>query len=268
MDSKRGRSPFVAKLSHFAPLSDEDVRVLDGLCRNEERLQAGAEIAAEGDVPFSFFVLMRGMAYRYRLLPEGRRQILTFLIPGDFFDLDFFLLNEMDHSVRTIVPSGLAAIDRDIVIDVILRRPRIGAALWWSAMQENAMMRERVVTLGRRNARSKLAYILCEFVWRLRAVGMAEDDEIRLPLTQADLADTLGLTAVHVNRILQGFRRDQLITLEQRRLTLRNFEMLKTISGLTPNYLHLDNTPIKVLRYFDNLEADRPRFASARSEQF
>jgi CRP-like cAMP-binding protein len=258
-DDRRTQNPLVAKLSQFAPLSDRDVGVLDALCQREERFRAGANIAVEGEAPRSAFVVTRGIAYRYRLLPDGRRQILTFLIPGDFFDLHVFLIEKMDHSVGAMGPTRIAAIDRDTVIDFITNHPRIGAALWWSAMQEDAMLRERIVAIGRRSARGRLAYLLCELVWRQRAIGMAEDHAIRLPLTQTDLADTLGLTSVHVNRVLQGFRRDQLITLEQRRLTLLNVEKLQVMSGLTQNYLQFGSTPSEVMRYFNNLERDRDR---------
>lgn len=140
-------------------------------CRKEERFGGGVDIIAEGAAPRSTFVLTKGMACRYRLLPDGRRQILTFLIPGDFYDLHAFLLATVDHSVATIVPTRLAAIERDTVLDIIARNPRIGAALWWSAMQEAAMLRERVVALGRRNAHGRVAYILCELVWRHIAIG-------------------------------------------------------------------------------------------------
>src|ERR1700730_18205632 len=256
-DDRRTPNPLVAKLAQFARLSDKDVGVLEALCQREERFRAGANIAVEGEAPRSAFVVTRGIACRYRLMPDGRRQILTILIPGDSFDLYGFLLKATDHSVATIGPTRIAAIDREAVMDVVLNHPRIGAALWWSAMQEQAMLRERIVALGRRSARGRLAYFLCELVWRQRAAGMAEDHTIRLPFTQTDLADTLGLTSVHTTRVLQGFRRDGLITLERQRLILRDIERLQAISGLTPDYLKLSSTPPEVLRYFDDLERDR-----------
>ena len=253
----RAGNPLVAKLMQFAPLSDGDVVVLEEMCRREERFQPGTNIVVEGETPRAAFVVTRGLAHRYRLMPDGRRQILTILIPGDFCDLHGFLLKAMDHSVATSGPTRIAAIDRETVMKLVLNHPRIGAALWWSAMQEQAMLRERIVALGRRSARGRLAYFLCELVWRQRAVGMAEDHAIRLPFTQTDLADTLGLTSVHTNRVLQGFRRDELITLERQRLILRDIERLQAISGLTPDYLKLSSTPPEVLRYFDDLERDR-----------
>ena len=127
------------------------------------------------------------------------------------------------------------------------------------------MLRERIVALGRRSARGRVAYLLCELVWRQRAIGIAEGHAIRVPFTQTDLADMLGLTSVHMNRVLQGFRRDELITLEHRRLTLHDLERLQAISGLTKDYLQFNSTPSEVLRYFDGLERDRPELGPPES---
>ena len=252
-----GRGPLVTKLSRFVPLSDEDVRVLGALCLNEERFEADTDIVRQGDVPRSAFVLTRGMAFRYRLMPDGKRQILTFMIPGDIFGLHAFLLRAMDHSMGTLVPTRLANISRATVFDLFEHHPRIGAALWWSALQQDAINRERIVALGRRSARGRVAYLVCELVWRQKAVGLAEDHAIRLPLTQAELADTLGLTAVHVNRILQGFRRDNLIALAQHRLTLLDVEELQKIAGFNQDYLHLGGATMEVRSYIDTLERNR-----------
>ena len=256
-DIRCARSPLLAKLSHLTPLSDEDGRILDALCLNEERFAANIDIVHEGDVPRSAFVLTHGMAFRYRLMPDGKRQILTFMIPGDIFGLHAFLLKAMDHSIGTLVPTRVAMISRDTVFDLFDNHPRIGAALWWSALQEEAINRERIVALGRRSSRGRVAYLLCELVWRQRAVGLAEDYAIRLPLTQVELADTLGLTSVHVNRILQRFRRDNLIALAHHRLTLLDVERLQTIAGFNQDYLHLGGAPTEVRRYLDMLERNR-----------
>ena len=249
-----GSSPLVAKLSHFMPFSDEDVRVLDALCLNEERFEVDTDIVVQDDVPRSAFVLTRGMACRYRLLPDGKRQILTFMIPGDFFGLHAFLLKAMDHSIATLMPTRLATISRDTVFALFEHHPRIGAALWWSALQEEAINRERIVALGRRSGRGRVAYLLCELVWRQRAVGLGEDHAIQLPLTQVEFADTLGLTSVHINRILRVFRRDNLIMLARRRLTLINVERLQEIAGFNQDYLHLGGAPTEARSYIDMLE--------------
>src|ERR1700745_2937411 len=123
-DNGRARNPLVAKLSQFAQVSDPDVRLLKTLCSPEECFRAGANIVAEGETPRSAFVLTREMACRFRLMPDGRRQILTILIPGDFFDLHGFLLNAMDHSVLAIGPTRIAAIGRETGIGIIAHHPR------------------------------------------------------------------------------------------------------------------------------------------------
>jgi CRP-like cAMP-binding protein len=147
-----------------------------------------------------------------------------------------------------MVPSRLATIERGKVFEIVEHHPRIGAALWWSAMQEAAMLRERIVMLGRRNARARVAYFLCELLWRHRAIRLTEDQTLRLPLTQADIADALGLTAVHVNRVLQKLRRDGLITLAHRRLTLHHVDRLQSLAQLNQDYLHLKGVPAAVER--------------------
>jgi CRP-like cAMP-binding protein len=191
-DGRRGHNALVAKLSGFAPLSDSDVDVLEALCSKEKRVNAGVNLVGEGSTPRHGFVITRGLACRYRLMADGRRQILTLLIPGDFYDLHAFLLNVADHSVVTMAPTWLAKIEQDTVSEIVRHHPRIGAALWWSAMQEAALLRERIVALGRRNARARIAYLFCEVLWRHRAIGLSEDQSLQLPLTQADIADNPG----------------------------------------------------------------------------
>ncbi len=126
----------VAKLSRFAVLSDADIAILHALCVKQQRFGAGVNLLKEGDPPRSAFVITRGLAYRYRDLEDGRRQILTFLMPGDFFDLHAFLINVMDHSVATMTPTRLATIDRGAVAGIIARNPRIGAAYGGAACRK------------------------------------------------------------------------------------------------------------------------------------
>lgn len=257
-----GRSALAAKLSHFTALSEAEVRVLDGLCAAEEPFAARVDLAVEGEAPPAAFVLTQGMACRYRILPDGRRQILGFLIPGDFFDPFVFLLKVMDHSVATLMPSRLARLERGKVIAVFARRPRLAAAFWWSALQDEAIQRERIVALGRRDARGRVAYLLCELVWRQIAIGASGDSAIRLPLTQVELGDALGLTPVHINRVLQEFRKAGLIMLERRRLRLHDMATLRLIAGCTEAYLHLGGAPDEIVRYINVLERRRDRAAA------
>lgn len=252
-------NPLTRKLLHFAPLSVADRQVLDKLAAPEELFPADVDIITEGMVPRSVFLLKQGMAMRYRNLPDGGRQIMTFLIPGDLCDMHVFLVKEMDHSIGTITPVRVAPISRESIMGLFGARPRISAALWWSSMQEEAMLRERIVSLGRRDARGRIAYLMCELLWRHAAVGLTSGsgEAFELPLTQTELGDTLGLTPVHVNRILKEFREQGLIAMRQRTLALMDVEKLQIIAGFNKNYLHLGGTAPEVVRYFDKLEKDR-----------
>ena len=261
-DSAGSHNPLVRKLSHFTPLSASDQAILDGLMARDERFAADVDIVVEGMVPRSAFVIKEGMAIRYRLLPDGGRQIMTFLIPGDFCDVHVFLLKAMDHSIATLTPVRAAPISRDRIMETFASRPRISAALWWSSMQEEAMLRERIVSLGRRDARGRIAYLLCELLWRHKAVGLTTDHtSFHLPLTQTEIGDTLGLTPVHVNRVMMEFRRHGLIAVEQRMLRVLDTQRLQAMAEFNESYLNLGGASDEVARYFDRLErqANTPR---------
>ncbi len=260
-DGASSRNPLVRKLSHFAPLSASDCRTLDDLASVEEHIAADVDIIAEGMAPRSVFVILEGMAVRYRGLPDGGRQIMTFLIPGDLCDMHVFLAKAMDHSIGTITPVRIAAISRERMMDVFTLRPRISAALWWSSMQEEAMLRERIVSLGRRDARGRIAYLLCELLWRHAAIGMTSNGSFLLPLTQTELGDTLGLTPVHVNRILKEFRSYRLIAMEHRMINLLDVPGLQKVADFTGDYLQLGGVSDEVARYFNDRESSQRRHA-------
>ena len=256
-------NPLIRKLSHFAPLSASDCKVLDDLTAEEERIAADVDIISEGMTPRSVFLILDGMAVRYRGLPDGGRQIMTFLIPGDLCDMHVFLAKTMDHSIGTITPVRIAAISRERMMDIFTLRPRISAALWWSSMQEEAMLRERIVSLGRRDARGRIAYLLCELLWRHTAVGLNSNGAFLLPLTQTELGDTLGLTPVHVNRILKEFKSYRLIAKEHKRIDLLDVPGLQKIADFTEEYLQLGGVSKEVERYF----ADREDKQRQQSDQ-
>ena len=258
-------NPLTRKLSLYAQLSESDRELLDVLLTREEYFPADVDIIAEGMTPRSVFVMKEGMAVRYRDLPDGGRQIMTFLIPGDLCDAHVFLLKAMDHSLATITPVRIAPISRDDILDLFVQRPRISAALWWSSLQEESMLRERIVSLGRRDARGRVAYMLCELLWRHAAIGLTNGDVVRLPLTQTELADTLGLTPVHVNRILKEFRERRLISIEHRMLNVLNVQDLQAVASFNKDYLHLTGVSEEVSQYFDNLDRAQRSGKGART---
>lgn len=250
-------NPLARKLSLFAPLSETDHALLNSIAGPEQHIPADVDLIQVGQKPRPVFVLLEGMAMRYRSLPDGGQQIITLLLPGDLCNAHVFLLNKMDHSIGTITPVRVASISRDTLMNVFANHPRISAALWWSSLQEEAMLRERIVSLGRRNAHGRIAYLLCELFWRYQAIGLSNGDTFQLPLTQAELGDTLGLTPVHVNRILKEFRQRRLIAMRLKVIELIDIGGLQYIAGFDKTYLHLDRVNPELAHFFDNLEPAR-----------
>lgn len=229
----------IAKLSNFTPLTAHEADLLNQLGRVELRFAADTDIIEEGETANAVYLIKEGFACRYRLLPDGSRQILSFLIPGDLCDIQSLLGRPMDHSVGTLTTTRAAVISPEALLDLMQRERRIAAAMWWSNVQDEAMLRERIVALGRRNAHGRIAYLLCELLWRHEAVGLSQRGALDLPLTQAELGDALGLTPVHVSRVLKQFRDEGLIDLVHRRLTIRDITRLQRVAGFTSDYLLL-----------------------------
>ena len=230
--------PLTRKLENFAPLSDEDRRVLADAVRQSRLVGARTDIIQEGAKPDDVHLVMEGFACRYKVVPDGRRHIMAYLVPGDLCDAHAFILKEMDHSIGTLSVCRVVGIPRGRILEM-LERPAIARALWWSALVDEATLREWLVNVGRRPAEQRVAHLLCELLMRLQTVGLANGDSYELPITQGDLAETVGLTLVHVNRVLQRLRTSGLITLGKKQLVINDAQALKQFSDFNPNYLHL-----------------------------
>ena len=231
-------NPLVAKLNAFTCLYLDDVDALEALAGSAKTYPSGKILFHEGDVPDHVYLFVRGMACRYKLLPSGQRQILGFLIPGDLCDLQFLALNPPDHSVALLSNAELVKIPMWKIHDLLADRPSIDRALALAALQDFAILREWLLNVGQRNALEKLAHFFCEMKIRLESVGQVEGDgSFDLPVNQMTLADTTGLSPVHVNRTLQRLRSDGLIQLCHRRLLIIDFERLAAVAGFDGNYL-------------------------------
>lgn len=226
------------KLEAFAPLPKADRRLLDDLIRRPRLVGPREDLIREGDSPSDVYLILEGFACRYKLLEDGRRHIMAYLVPGDLCDLHVFILRAMDHSIATLSPCRIVDIPRARVLEMI-ERPAIARALWWCSLVDEATLREWLVNIGARSAERRVAHLLCELLLRLRAVGLATNGSYELPLTQAQIADTMGLSHVHVNRVLQRLRAEGLITLKDHALVILDVPRLKEFSGFDPNYLHL-----------------------------
>ncbi len=228
------------KLAHFIDLTDSDRAAIEAMCTNRVSVQAKRTLIREGERPDSVYLLLEGWGYRYKLLPDGGRQILAYLLPGDLCDIHIFILKSMHQNLGLISPATVAVIPKETILETMTKHPRLERALWWATLVDEAVLREWLVNVGQRDAQKAVAHLLCELWLRMRAVGLTDGGRFTLPLTQEDLGDTVGLTAVHVNRTLQNMRADGLITLERRQLTIHDPQRLIDIAEFEPNYLHLD----------------------------
>jgi CRP-like cAMP-binding protein len=226
------------KLLNFVKLDAADLELLDRIVANPRTLPARMDLILEGEAPTDVHLILKGFACRYKLVPDGGRQIMAYLVPGDICDLHVFLLEHMDHSLATLSECTVVDIQRDEIL-AMLARPRLAQALLLSAMVDEGTLREWVVNLGRRQGEERVAHLLCELLSRLRAVGLVSSDSYRLPITQLDLAGTVGQSAVHVNRVLKSLRASKLITLEHSNLVILDLPALEKLAGWNPNYLHL-----------------------------
>ena len=230
---------FVRKLERFGPLDAEEREVLEMLCAGAVHHRADEELSGEGP-PGTISLVLSGFAYRSKLLSDGRRQIHGLFVPGDLCSHIYgSLCPGLDHVVRTLAPSLVASIPASTFQSLAQEQPRIARALWVNTVTDDAILREWVVSLGRRTAYERMAHLFCEIFLRLQAVGLVEGQSCDLPLTQTDLGDLLGLSTVHVNRVLQQLRRDELIVLKGSHLTVRDILVLGRAADLDPNYLHL-----------------------------
>jgi CRP-like cAMP-binding protein len=229
----------IRKLESIAPLAPEEKAALLRLPLRLKAVAANQDIVSEGDTPSECCLIVDGFACRYNITAEGKRQILSFHMSGDIPDLQSLHLSVMDHSLISLVPCRLAFIQHDDMRSLMRHHPRLGDLFWRDTLIDAAVFRQWVVNVGRRQAPARMAHLLCELLVRLRAVELVEDYAFDLPVTQGDLADAMGITNVHVNRVLQDLRRMGLISLHGKTLKVLDWEGLKKVGDFDPTYLHL-----------------------------
>lgn len=232
-------SPLIAKLETRAPLSAEDREALYELYSDAREMGARRNIIREGDRPDHVHLMIDGWGARYKLLPDGGRQITAFLIPGDFCDIHTTILNEMDHGITTLTRSRVAFIPRE-KMEALTERPSLAKAFWWATLVDESVLRNWIVSVGRRDAYEAIGHLFCELYVRMKNVGLVDGHRFDLPLTQEEIGDALGLTSVHVNRVLQRLRSEDLISLRRGLLAIHDSERLEKACGFNANYLHME----------------------------
>ena len=229
---------FVAKLAGHRQLSSEDMGLLDSVSGTQRDVPARHDLIREGDKPGPIFIILKGWACRYKLLPEGTRQITSFLMPGDCCDLHASVLDRMEHSIATLTPVRVARVSRKEMEDLIETRPAIMRAFLWAQLVDEDTLRAWIVSMGRRDSVQRVAHLMCELYVRALNIGLAVGDRFEMPLTQIVLGDALGLTPVHVNRVLRKLRVNGVMSLSRGSLVIADVAKLALVAGFDDNYLH------------------------------
>jgi CRP-like cAMP-binding protein len=240
VSSHHHSAPLIRKLESIFSLTDEERHALEALPMQVQAIRTDQDLVREGDRPSRSFVLLEGYASTYKMTGGGKRQIQAWHIPGDIPDLQSLHLKVLDNSVTTLTPSRVGFIQHEVLRDLCRRYPRINDVFWRDTLINASVFREWMTNVGRREAYSRMAHLFCEWIVRLRAVGLVEDHACDLPMTQSELADATSITTVHVNRVLQELRKDGLIELKGNKLKVLDWVRLKHAGDFDPLYLHID----------------------------
>jgi CRP-like cAMP-binding protein len=236
-------SRLIGKLERYDVLSNEEKHTLAGAVTRIKEVPADEDLVREGDRPTESTLLLEGMAARYKLLRNGKRQITALHIAGDFVDLHSFLQKKMDHSIVTLTPCKVGLVPHTSLREITEKHLHLGRLLWLNTVIDAAIHREWLVAMGRRPALNQLAHLLCELFLRLQTVGLTQDMSFELPLTQGELGDVLGLSTVHVNRIVQQLRAKELVTWRGETVTIEDWPRMQELAEFDPTFLNLEHEP-------------------------
>lgn len=232
--------PIVRKLESNLRLSYEEQDAVLRLPMQVASLRADQDVLRQGDRPSRCCALLEGFCATYSIVGDGRRQIMAFHIPGDIPDLQSLHLRVLDNSLGTISPCKVGFIQHEAMRDLCERHPRLAGAFWRETLIDAAVFREWMASIGRRDAQTRIAHLFCEMLVRLKSVGLVVDDRCEFPVTQAEIADALGLSNVHVNRSLKELRGAGLIELTTSTLKVLDWDGLTQAGDFDPTYLHLN----------------------------
>jgi CRP-like cAMP-binding protein len=241
-------APMLRKLEYSGPLSESDRKAVLDLPVILKTVEPGGYIVREGDKPTHACLLRTGFVFRHKIVADGARQICAIHMSGDMVDLQNSLLEAADHNVQALSRVEVAFIPREAIRQLAFERPAVGLAMWRDTLIDGSIFREWIANVGRRNARRRLAHLLCEFALRLEAAGLGEHTNYTLPMTQEQLADCTGLTAVHVNRTLRNLDTDGVITRTKRTVTVEDWKGLAQIGDFSSAYLHMPSHQLQMIQ--------------------
>jgi len=230
-------SPLACKLRTFVDLTEAELLALEAIHQRRRSILIGREIVQQGQPDQAAYVLASGWACSYKILQDGQRQIVDIQIPGDFLGLRSVLLQTSDHSIFSITDVEVTEVLKSDLLEAFTRTPRLAAAALWSASRDEAMVVEHLVDIGRRSAAQRMAHFLLELGVRVALVGMGSKEGYACPLTQYLLADSLGLTPVHANRVLRQLREDGMLTFRDGFVSFSAYDRLAEFAQFDPTYL-------------------------------
>jgi CRP-like cAMP-binding protein len=224
-------SALARKLNSFVEMSKDELGVLVELQSNRVTIKRGQAFIKEGQTAHKAFFLQTGWACSFKMLPDGGRQIIRFPIPGDCVGLRSIVLRTSDHTVSALTDVVVATIEAPRMLDIINKFPRLGTAFLWAVSRDEAMVVEHLVNIGRRTAERRIAHFFLELAERLKLVGLATETEFEHPLNQSLTADVLGLSEVHVNRVLRRLREEDLLTVREGKVSIHDLSGLRKLAG-------------------------------------
>ncbi len=236
----------VRKLRQWRPLDAGDQAALRALPHRLIKFRPHEYIVREGDTLQGTCLMLSGFSFRHKVAGNGGRQIFSIHMEGDLAGLQNALLGTADHNLQAMDHVEVAMIPVEAIQDIAFNRPAVGRAMWHETLVEGSIFREWTLNIGRRDARTRAAHMLCEFAVRLEAAGLGERCNYELPMTQEQLADALGLTSVHTNRTLMGLGKEGLIARNQRAVQIVDWQRLTKVGDFDPAYLHLDESVRRV----------------------
>ena len=227
------------KLTNLHDISEEEQAAVLSALTPPRHFKRGEDIVPDGSAPKQTTVMLLGSACRYKIMPNGKRHILTFQYPGDMTDLYSYVMKTLDHAVGALSDCTVAHIPHETVEALSKQYPNLQYTFWRDTMIDASISNSWALG-GARPTRERVAHMLCEIVVRLRAVGLVNDIHSPLPfvVTQQDLADALGLSLVHTNKTMASLKRAKLITRTGTKLEVIDWEGLKGVARFDPAYLH------------------------------
>jgi CRP-like cAMP-binding protein len=236
-------SVLVRKLEEHSRLSADDRNVILSMSHAVRGLGANEDLIRQGDDPSVSALVTSGIVARYHLLPNGKRQYLSFHLPGDMPDSQALFIQEMDHAVCAIGPASVALIEHKDLLAAFKRRPSVSFAIWRETLIDAAIFREAITNNSARSRTARMAHLFCELFYRARVSGLVDDGTFIVPISLVQLGETLGMSIATVNRTLNDLRRSRAVEFHRGVLDVKNWDRLAKIALFNPNYLHLKKSP-------------------------